>query len=175
MNDDELKLWQEAISDVTPQGEKKQPRPQSISTPKEQPFSHHKEQQKAKSTKTNKQTGISHSLPKLIANDMRGLDKKVCARIKNKNFDAIIDFHGMTVDEARDRFHHAIVNRGENRLFLFITGQGGRGDADEGFVLKGKIVNAFADWVNGKNARAHLLAFGKVNQGAFYVYTRKKT
>jgi len=103
--------------------------------------------------------------------------------------DKKIDFHGRTINEAKEIFNQAIVNsyNQNKRCILFITGKGLRYNKNENNqdyknqpkLFYGKIRESFLDWVKDPKLSKYILTFEKAGiekggDGAFYIYLRKK-
>lgn len=106
-------------------------------------------------------------------------------RLKNGKvpIDIKIDFHGFTLEEAKNKFLEVINNcyQKELRCILFITGKGlkkNNSSEPEERLYYGKIRNNFMKWVTDTQIRSKILAVQQANikhgaDGAFYVYLRK--
>ena len=103
--------------------------------------------------------------------------------------DKKIDFHGKTINEAKEIFNQAIVNsyNQNKRCILFITGKGLRYNKNvnnqdyknQPKLFYGKIRESFLDWVKDPKLSKYILTFEKAGiekggDGAFYIYLRKK-
>ena len=99
------------------------------------------------------------------------------------NVDKKIDFHGLTVEEARIKFIETIdlCFATNKRCILFITGKGMKassGALAEKRLYYGKIRNEFLHWESAQEVRSKILNVQQANlenggDGAFFVYLRK--
>ena len=100
--------------------------------------------------------------------------------------DKKIDFHGLSVLEAKDLFSTTIINcyNIDFRCILFVTGKGVQkkifNNEDNTRLYYGKIRESFFVWTKEQNMQKYILAVEQANiehgaDGAFFVYLRKKT
>ena len=101
------------------------------------------------------------------------------------NIDKKIDFHGLTVEEAKLKFFETIESCfiSNKRCILFVTGKGSRAPQqnrhEEKRLYYGKIRNEFLDWAHQKTISRKILSAEQAGishggDGAFLVYLRKK-
>lgn len=98
---------------------------------------------------------------------------KRAIRQKQLKFDRIIDLHGCSLREAQHKVKQTIIHRHHERWFLFITGQGKKAGADDGFRGQGVILNHFPQWMRASSVRSHIIDFGAYGAGAYYVHVRR--
>ena len=95
-----------------------------------------------------------------------------------------IDFHGYSLEEAKELFLSTIINCfiKNYRCILFITGKGLNKKTTNTFqdnkLYYGKIRNEFLNWVSIKEVQSKILNVQQANSkhggdGAFFVYLRK--
>ncbi len=94
-----------------------------------------------------------------------------------------IDFHGLSIDEARQSFINTIDScfYSNNRCILFVTGKGMKnttGDTRNVKLFHGRIRENFQRWVFEKEVAGKILRvapadFAHGGDGAFFVYLRK--
>jgi len=99
------------------------------------------------------------------------------------NIDKKIDFHGLTVEEAKIKFFETIDScfSTKKRCILFITGKGLNPPQNllgEKKLYYGKIRNEFLIWTNNKAISKKILSVEQAGtsyggDGAFFVYLRK--
>ena len=97
--------------------------------------------------------------------------------------DKKIDFHGMTLDQAKKRFFLTINDcfYSKKRCILFITGKGINKNNFSKIntkLYKGKIRNDFLNWINQKEVVSKILNVTPADaahggDGAFFLYLRK--
>lgn len=97
--------------------------------------------------------------------------------------DKKIDFHGLSIEEAKRRFINTIdaCYYSNKRCILFITGKGIKNSDSETTNKKlfyGKIRENFKKWIYEKNVISRILnvvpaGFSHGGDGAFFVYLRK--
>ena len=104
---------------------------------------------------------------------------------KNKiPIDRKIDFHGCSLDEAKNFFFNTINDcfLKNFRCILFITGKGSVKKENDYYqdtmLYYGKIRNNFLNWVNHNAVQSKILNVQQANtktggDGAFFVYLRK--
>ena len=116
-------------------------------------------------------------------------DLKIEKVLINKNLkrgkikiDRKIDFHGLTVEEARLYFFKTIEKcyYSKKRCILFVTGKGSRNLTNQNNpkLFHGKIRASFQQWVYESEASSKILNVVKADaahggDGAFFVYLRK--
>ena len=96
-----------------------------------------------------------------------------------------IDFHGLSLDQARQQFFQTINNcySSQKRCILFITGKGAaqrNQDEKNKKLFYGKIRENFQKWIYEEGVASKILnvsraGFAHGGDGAFFVYLRKKT
>lgn len=165
-DEDDLDLWRQISSDVTPLKHNhitsetstectKQTDPQAT-----QPLS----------PLTNAPNFAS--LPYLNVGEMVGVDKSTAKKVKEASFtiEARLDLHGKTQEEAFAALHYFLTTAYamDKRMVLVITGKGAG-------VLRGQLPR----WINEAGLREMLLYYCHAKphdggDGAFYIYLRKR-
>lgn len=113
--------------------------------------------------------------PLVLGEHSKRVDRATDIKIKKgkMSYEAKLDFHGMTVEQAYRRFGFFLENavRAKKKLVLVITGKGE--------ILKGGgiIRQSFQRWVNEPVFSKHILSCHQAQPkdgggGAFYVYLR---
>ena len=148
-HDDERQCWLDAVKNVTPM---EKARRVSI---------HAREENLTISPHKNKKRRSSSAQPKRAI------------RQRQLKFDRIIDLHGCSLSEAQHKVKQTIIHRHHERWFLFITGQGKKAGADDGFRGQGVILNHFPQWMRASSVRSHIIDFGAYGAGAYYVHVRR--
>lgn len=114
----------------------------------------------------------------LNKNESLGIDANTDKKLRAGKMviDFRVDFHGMTLAEARDCLENTIENCYEEglRLILFITGKGRR--TKEG---RESIKQAFARWMKAPNISSRVIKYTDAQTkdggaGAVYVLLRRK-
>ena len=98
------------------------------------------------------------------------------------SIDKIIDFHGLSIVDAKRIFIKTIDNcfYSNKRCILFITGKGikHKNNQERGKLFHGKIREQFQTWVHEKAVVTRILSIAPAGplhggDGAFFVYLRK--
>lgn len=114
---------------------------------------------------------------KITKNSSLGIDRKLDKRLKSGNFkiEKVIDFHGLTLDEAFNSLIYNIEKAYENgiRFMLIITGKG-KGTKEGCESIKSKI----EEWMKHPNISSKVIKYTDAQpkdggSGAIYVLLKK--
>jgi len=121
---------------------------------------------------------IVHAQNKIEKSKINRKLKKGLVKIDKK-----VDFHGLSLEEARLRFVETIERCffSNKRCILFITGKGiskKTSPQEENKLYYGKIRGEFTNWTNHKDVRSKILTVEQAGissggDGAFFIYLRK--
>ena len=160
MDSDELKLFDDAMSGVTPlngRSEHQQPEPQPKPKPPVIP-------RKPLATARELEAGVANGV------DRRTMDRLRKGRIRPE---ARLDLHGKTVEEAHRAVSRFVAESRSNgrRCVLVITGKGAQGE--------GAIRRELPFWINAPENHARIVCFAQARredggEGAFYVLLKRQ-
>ena len=149
-HDDERQCWLDAVKHVTPLGKTDAPQVSTHAREENLIIPHQKKRRASPSQKNR------------------------AVRQRRLKFDRIIDLHGCSLSEAQHKVKQTIIHRHNcERWFLFITGQGKKAGAEDGFRGQGVLLNHFPQWMKASSVRSHIIDFGAYGAGAYYVHVRR--
>jgi len=168
---DDALLWQEVVSDVQ---ELKQTNKTSACKPQK------KHILKKPTDTVPFYKNFNHTLE---LNTTADIDKRTFQRFKKEKSEpqAILDLHGLTVDEAYSKVHHFIIScyNQHKRTVLIITGKGLEHKEQDMFAPKGSLKQIVPEWLKESELKNMILSFIHPSpklggSGALYILLRRK-
>ena len=162
VDSDESKLFDEAMSDVTPLSDRSERQPEPPPEPKKLP-----PRQPAAATPAPPET--------LEPGAANGVDRRTMTRLRKGQIrpEARLDLHGKTLEEARRAVSRFVAasQSDRRRCVLIITGKGAHGE--------GPIRRDLPRWLNAPDIRPRVTCFAQARQndggeGAFYVLLKRR-
>ena len=161
MASDESKLFDEAMSGVTPLSGRSERRPEPPPEPKTPAIP--------------PATPVAATPATLEPGAANGVDQRTMTRLRRGLFrpEARLDLHGKTLEEARRAVSRFVAasQSDRRRCVLIITGKGAHGE--------GPIRRDLPSWLNATDIRPRVTCFAQARQndggeGAFYVLLKRR-